>query len=295
MQSLACNTTAKTRVSSLTSDTAPTQPEMNFMLWNCRGANNTDFRRNFRLLLDYHGPTLVVLFETHMHDHTVLCDDFHFTNFYKVPATGQAGGIVLLWHDNVLAVENLAMTEQEVHVMIQVFPNPQKWLFPAIYASPHYHTCRLLWRNLMYLADTYKGPWLVRGDFNEILCSTEKFGGRPISNPRSSRFADYLNYCQLVDLAYTGSKYTWTNKRHYGSNILERLDRILANYDWITLFPEASVRHLPRTHSDHNPLLLTFHSPYPQQINPFVLKLSGPLTLILSIFSAIAGIARKVY
>lgn len=88
------------------------------MLWNCRGANNNDFRRNFHSLLDYHSPTLVVLFETHMHDHTVLRDDFYFTNFYEVPATGQAGGIVILWHDNLLAVENLAMTEQEVHVMI---------------------------------------------------------------------------------------------------------------------------------------------------------------------------------
>lgn len=97
------------------------------MLWNCRDANNANFRRNFRSLLDYHGPTLIVFFETHMQNHAILCDDFGFTNFYEVPANGQTGGIVMLWHDHLLSVDdNVAMTKKEIHVMIQVLPNPQK-------------------------------------------------------------------------------------------------------------------------------------------------------------------------
>lgn len=71
---------------------------------------------------------------------------------------------------------------------------------------------------------------------------------------------DCINYCNLVDLGYKGNKYTWTNKRKLGSNILEWLDRLLANYDWLNLFSETLVRHLPRTHSDHSPLLLTLQS-----------------------------------
>lgn len=39
--------------------------------------------------------------------------------------------------------------------------------------------------------------------------------------------------------------------------ILERLDRIVANYAWLNLYPEAYVHHLPRTHFDHCPLLLS--------------------------------------
>ena len=41
------------------------------------------------------------------------------------------------------------------------------------------------------------------------------------------------------------------------SLIMERLDRVLANPEWRILFPEASVTHLTRTHSDHCPVLLT--------------------------------------
>lgn len=37
---------------------------------------------------------------------------------------------------------------------------------------------------------------------------------------------------------------------------MERLDKIYVNSDWISFFPNATVTHLPKTHSDHNPLLL---------------------------------------
>lgn len=41
---------------------------------------------------------------------------------------------------------------------------------------------------------------------------------------------------------------------------MERLDRIFVNNSWLSLFPKAMVIHLPRTHSDHNPLLVQLTS-----------------------------------
>lgn len=64
-----------------------------------------------------------------------------------------------------------------------------------------------------------------------MIKQTEKFGGNPVNNTRIDAFAQCLNYCNLIDLGYKGSKFTWTNKRRNGSTILERLDRFLANYD----------------------------------------------------------------
>ncbi|CAL5355341.1 unnamed protein product [Camellia sinensis] len=37
---------------------------------------------------------------------------------------------------------------------------------------------------------------------------------------------------------------------------MERLDRALCNEEWRTMFPEASVCVLPRTYSDHSPLVV---------------------------------------
>lgn len=56
----------------------PMNNSMNFIIWNCRGGNGLEFRRNFRSLLDWHRPPLVALLETKMQDHQTLLEDFDF-------------------------------------------------------------------------------------------------------------------------------------------------------------------------------------------------------------------------
>lgn len=61
----------------------------------------------------------------------------------------------------------------------------------------------------------------------------------------------------MIDLGFTHQKYTWTNKHKNNKTlIMERLDRFLRNQEWINLYPDSNVHHLPRTHSDHCLLLL---------------------------------------
>lgn len=55
-----------------------------------------------------------------------------------------------------------------------------------------------------------------------------------------------------------GCKFTWSNYRKTSKGlIMERLDRVFVNENWLDIFPNAFVTHLPKTYSDHNPLLLT--------------------------------------
>lgn len=48
---------------------------MNFIIWNCKGSQSVEFHRNFRSLLNYNRPTLVVILETHCQSHQLLKDD----------------------------------------------------------------------------------------------------------------------------------------------------------------------------------------------------------------------------
>ncbi|XP_047251613.1 uncharacterized protein LOC124886718 [Capsicum annuum] len=43
----------------------------------------------------------------------------------------------------------------------------------------------------------------------------------------------------------------------------------LANDEWIHLYPESTITHLSRTHSDHSPLLLNMGSPSNSQMKAF--------------------------
>lgn len=85
-------------------------------------------------------------------------EDFNFTGTIEVATIGQFGGIVILWRFNVLNVEPVKTTNQEIHYHIQVHPFPFKWLFTAIYASNDLGNRQTLWQKLMCIYDNYNGP-----------------------------------------------------------------------------------------------------------------------------------------
>ena len=56
-------------------------------------------------------------------------------------------------------------------------------------------------------------------------------GGNRPSNSRIQEFRNCLNACNMIDLGFSGPKYTWRNCHDMNSLIMERLDRVLANPD----------------------------------------------------------------
>ena len=105
------------------------------------------------------------------------------------------------------------------------------------------------------------------GDFIEILCGEDKFGGSQINLNRAMDFKACLDVCRFVDLGFVGPKFTWSNKRQITDLILERIDRCFANSLWRILYPEAVVTHLPRTFSNHHPVLIELSRPNPNQLS----------------------------
>ncbi|KAL0450913.1 UNVERIFIED_CONTAM: hypothetical protein Slati_1647700 [Sesamum latifolium] len=54
----------------------------------------------------------------------------------------------------------------------------------------------------------------------------------------------------LIDLGFEGP-FTWTDHR-----LWQRLDRVLFSSEWVDALPQTVIRHLPRSSSDHSPLLI---------------------------------------
>jgi endonuclease/exonuclease/phosphatase family metal-dependent hydrolase len=94
-------------------------------------------------------------------------------------------------------------------------------------------------------------PWMVFGDFNEILYSHEKEGGNQRPQNCMQAFRDALTDCELEDLGYSGNIFTWKRGR-----IRERLDRAIANEAWIIMHPGAVVQNLDYAHSNHRPIMV---------------------------------------
>lgn len=66
-----------------------------------------------------------------------------------------------------------------------------------------------------------------------------------------------MELCELRDLGFRGSTFTWQRGNDSESLIRERLDRFLASEDWCGLFSHSLVRNYPIYKSDHTPILLT--------------------------------------
>ena len=90
-------------------------------------------------------------------------------------------------------VSELSSTEQEIHILVRDLSSNNSWLMSAIYASPRFVERCLLWDNLSKVAKLHTLPWIIAGDFNEVLMGEDKFGGRPVNISRA------INYSRLLE------------------------------------------------------------------------------------------------
>lgn len=100
-----------------------------------------------------------------------------------------------------------------------------------------------------------KGPWVLTGDFNELLDQSEKQGGAERAEKEGKEFKQLVLNWGLWEVKYQGDFLSWAGRR---SNALVqcRLDRSLANQEWLNVFPQATTFYLKRICSDHS-LILT--------------------------------------
>lgn len=73
----------------------------------------------------------------------------------------------------------------------------------------------------------------------------------------------------LIDVGSLGPRFTWSNGRSGHCLIRERLDKRIANGEWSTLFPRATIRVLPRVASDHSPVALDLYGAMGAGPKPF--------------------------
>lgn len=64
----------------------------------------------------------------------------------------------------------------------------------------------------------------------------------------------------LIDLGFSGPKFTWNYGTDSASRRSTRLDRCLCDEEWRRAFSEVFVKNLPHSYLDHCPLLLQLSS-----------------------------------
>lgn len=239
--------------------------------WNCRGAGAKETWLHVQDMIRFHKPSILALLETRVSSDVGRrwLKPLGFTNLLAMEAVGFVGGIWVLWDETRVVVEEIFSHNQIVTVAIHD-PGGEPWFASIIYASPN-HLCRQeLWFYLKKLGYLIHLPWLLIGDFNQIISPLEKHGGSPPNTTRMCQLQEVVTESRLLDLQFSGPRYTWTNCRHGRANIKQRIDRAWCNLGWHHHFAGAGIRHLPRTRSNHHPLLLQYdHRPTRERFTGF--------------------------
>ncbi|KAI7997086.1 hypothetical protein LOK49_LG10G01813 [Camellia lanceoleosa] len=228
------------------------------MLWNCREAGNKIFCRNFKEIIRTHRLDVVALFETKVlfSSMGLFFNNLGYTASTVVDPVGRVGGIWLIWNPTQVSVNVIVANQQVIQATIQR-KDYEDWVLAAVYASPNLILRQALWEDLEDTTKSMSKPWLIAGDFNEIGGQHERRSfSQSTHQNRSRNFNESINKCGLMDLGCIGPKFTWTNNRKGMANTMERLDRALCNEDWRTMYPQGIIRNLPRTYSDHSPLII---------------------------------------
>lgn len=168
-----------------------------------------------------------------------------FPLYINVPPVTKWGGLLLLWKTG-LDLEPIIVNSNVSSIFVYLDPPHNPWLLKFVYCPTQHSRKNLFWENMNNAANRHNGPMLAIGDFNSILSQTDKYGGRSfVCTSIANGLRDYMEKQEMVDLGFHGPKYTWTNNRFGLGNIRDRLDRGIANHQWMQLFPNATLQHLP--------------------------------------------------
>ncbi|KAK8546726.1 hypothetical protein V6N12_027496 [Hibiscus sabdariffa] len=181
-----------------------------------------------------------------------------FTNCFYIEPNGIAGGLALWWKDE--ANVSILSTSKNVIDSKITLNEGTPWFCSFLYGSPYREERNEIWRKMKVLRSNMDEPWCIVGDFNIVLSQEEKFGGSPFAIDKASEFYDLQDRCGLMEMPIKGGPFLWSNRRVDDEAILEKLDRIMFNVSWSSIFGNAIGCFEPAIGSDHCPVVLFLNS-----------------------------------
>lgn len=239
---------------------------INILCWNARGLGIPHKRRALKDLIYFNKIDIVGIQETKKDSFSsrilkALSPSITFW-LYK-SSIGSSGGILLGINESKFEILDSWINDFSISVHIKNNNNSFEWLLTVVY-GPTISSHRSAFLNELQQTSLL-GPlaWLACGDFNLIRSRNERQG--PSFNiSLSNRFNNLISDLHLIELPLHNRKFTWARSASSTSKAL--LDRFFCTHSWLQHYPTSLVTSLPRTFSDHNPLLLhtssisTYHS-----------------------------------
>uniref|UniRef100_M1D672 Uncharacterized protein n=1 Tax=Solanum tuberosum TaxID=4113 RepID=M1D672_SOLTU len=168
-------------------------------------------------------------------------------------ADGSKGEILIMWDSRTWADTKVEEGNYSITYKFESIQNSFSWFFTGVY-NPYSRSENLeCWEEMAAMKELSEGPWVTSGDFNTVRHLEERRWCTRVTNIMTD-FSKWIEDLELHDPELFGGKYTWFRGSYHQS--AARLDRFLYSMEWEECFKNIKQSTLPRTVSDHSPVLL---------------------------------------
>jgi hypothetical protein len=166
---------------------------------------------------------------------------------------GRSGGILCGIKSSRFNVRSVSIGRFFVKARVFDVKNQNEYWLIIIYGAAQNEDKDLFLQTLSDICKNLDISTLIGGDFNILRFANEKNKDGGV-NRFSDEFNAIIGRFALRELPLSGGFFTWSNNQI--NPTLEKLDRILINSAWETVFPLSGARKIPRVMSDHNPIIV---------------------------------------
>lgn len=117
--------------------------------------------------------------------------------------------------------------KNHIDARVQFLDEPY-WRFTRFYGGLDASKRKRTWALLKHLAQQAHLPWLVMGDYNEVISAADKKGRVEVPQWRLRNIREALSFSRLSEIDYEGYQFTWSNRQPDEFHTEERLDRATA-------------------------------------------------------------------
>jgi hypothetical protein len=153
---------------------------MSILSWNCHGLGQSVTIHELIALVRAKSPIMIFLMETRRSASRAMNLKWMLglKNSVGVDNNCQGGGIVLFWHESVEVIF-LGMSHRFIDIRVKYISTNLWYRLTFIYGEHRVESHHLMWETLRRLKSVSDLPWLVLGDFNEIMWGYEHYSDTP--------------------------------------------------------------------------------------------------------------------
>ncbi|GJZ66316.1 sugar transport protein 13 [Tanacetum coccineum] len=160
--------------------------------------------------------------------------------------------IILGWNHNEVDVMVINFDDQSIHVRVWLKVEKKELFCSFIYAHNRYTHRRALWQGLgLHKLYVRNRPWCLMGDFNSTLFLNDTSAGGSNVDISMREFKECVENIKVMDDNNSGLHFTWNQKPKGTHGVLKKLDRVMANLEFMDGFAGAFAIFKPYCISDH--------------------------------------------